>query len=55
MYIVEVCNKQTGTIEQQFKLETAQDAFAKAMKLRDIVCTGNRTHYIQIQRDDIEV
>lgn len=55
MYIVEVCNKQTGAIEQLFKLETAQDAFAKAMELRDTVCTGNHTHYIQIRRDDIEV
>ena len=55
MYIIEVCNKQTGTVEQQFNAETAQEAFTKAIKLRDAVCTGNHTHYIQIRRDDIEV
>ena len=55
MYIVDVCNKQTNVIEQQFKLKTAQEAYAKAMELRDIFCTGEHTHYIQISRDDIEV
>lgn len=55
MYIVEVCNKQTNVIEQQFALETAQEAYAKALKLRDIFCTGERTHYIEITRDDMEV
>ena len=55
MYIVEVCNKQTNVIEQQFKLKTAQEAYAKAMELRNIFCTGKRTHYIEISRDDMEV
>lgn len=55
MYIVEVCNKQTNAIEQQFKLKTAQEAYAKAMELRGIFCTGEHTYYIQISRDDIEV
>ena len=55
MYIVEVYKKQTNVVEQQFKLKTAQEAYAKAMELRDVFCTGKRTHYIEISRDDIEV
>lgn len=55
MYIVDLHNRETNTIEKQYKFETAQETFAKAMELRSTFCTGDHTHYIEIWRDDIDM